>query len=65
LNHQRNGILLSIVDDGCGFNYDEVREKGLGLISMQERVQAIKGRLVITSNLGDGTKIEVHTAWKE
>jgi signal transduction histidine kinase len=65
LNRQRNGILLSIVDDGCGFDYDEVREKGLGLISMQERVQAVKGRLVIESNPGGGTKIDVYVPWKE
>jgi NarL family two-component system sensor histidine kinase LiaS len=65
LGHNRDGILLSIIDDGCGFKYEDVRDNGLGLVSMQERVQAVKGQLVITSNPGEGTRIDVRIPWKE
>jgi signal transduction histidine kinase len=61
------GIVLSIVDNGCGFEVNEVRRKGLGLVSIQERVQAVKGQLTITSSPGKGTRIDVRVAvtWKE
>jgi len=48
---------LSIKDSGAGFDQDERR--GLGLVSMQERVRAVNGNLAIKSKPGDGTQIEV------
>lgn len=67
ISRERAVIHLSIVDDGCGFKFDEVRDKGLGLVSIQERVQAAKGELVITSNPGAGTRIDVRlpVTWRE
>jgi signal transduction histidine kinase len=48
---------LSIKDSGTGFEPTERR--GLGLVSMQERVRAVNGVLTIKSQPGDGTQIEV------
>ena len=49
-----DGIALTIVDDGVGFDVDAVWGRGLGLISMQERVEAIGGTFEIRSILARG-----------
>jgi signal transduction histidine kinase len=52
------GLVLSIVDDGMGFDVDGVWGKGLGLVSMKERLEAIGGSLEIHSRPGAGTRVE-------
>jgi PAS domain S-box-containing protein len=53
-------IVLTIEDDGLGFVRQQVRGKGgLGLISMEERVRLVGGRLLITPRPGGGTRVEV------
>jgi PAS domain S-box-containing protein len=53
-------IVLSIWDDGVGFDPAAVRRKpGLGLVSMEERVRLIQGELSLNSQPGRGTVIEV------
>jgi signal transduction histidine kinase len=54
-----DGIALTIVDDGVGFDVDAVWGRGLGLISMHERVEAIGGTFAIRSSPGAGTRLEV------
>ena len=39
-----HGLTLTVTDDGGGFDVDEVWGKGLGLISMNERVEALGAR---------------------
>ena len=52
------GIELRVVDDGCGFEAAEtLKAGGLGLVSMQERVRPLGGRLEISSRPGTGTEI--------
>ena len=52
--------LLTISDDGRGFDPDTVRRAGrhLGLVSMRDRAAGIGGRLTVTSSPGRGTTIE-------
>lgn len=51
-------IQLVITDQGAGFDVEEAkRDGGLGLLSMQERVNLVKGRLSVESKPGNGTKI--------
>jgi signal transduction histidine kinase len=54
-----DGIALTIVDDGVGFDVDAVWGRGLGLISMHERVEALSGTFEIRSSPGAGTRLEV------
>ena len=54
-----DGIELTIVDDGVGFDVDAVWGRGLGLISMHERVEALGGTFEIRSSAGAGTRLEV------
>jgi signal transduction histidine kinase len=51
-------LLLTIVDDGVGFDV-KAANHGLGLISMAERVEQVGGTLEIDSHPGRGTRIEV------
>lgn len=54
------GIGLIIEDKGDGFDLDEARKKGgLGLISMEERVRLVNGKLDIRSTPGVGTTVDV------
>ena len=53
------GLALEIVDDGAGFDVENVWGKGLGLISMAERAEAIGGRLEIRSKPGSGTRLHI------
>jgi signal transduction histidine kinase len=50
-------MLLSVQDDGCGF--DTEREKGLGILGMKERVGRLRGRFSIDSAPGRGTVVRV------
>lgn len=51
-------VQLRVIDWGCGFDVDRARRKGgLGLISMQERVESLHGTLRILSRVGSGTEI--------
>ena len=53
-------IQLDVSDDGTGFDVEvALREKGLGLVSMQERVHQVHGILTIKSTEKFGTKILV------
>jgi signal transduction histidine kinase len=50
-------LLLSIQDDGQGF--DVRHSRGLGLLGMEERVAHLGGTLQLVSEPGSGTLISV------
>src|SRR6185312_10110977 len=53
-----NEICLSVRDSGAGFNSEAVNESlGLGLISMEERLELVNGTLYIDSRPNLGTTI--------
>jgi PAS domain S-box-containing protein len=54
------GATLVITDTGSGFEIDAARKKGgLGLISMEERVRAVRGDITIRSTQAKGTTVQV------
>jgi signal transduction histidine kinase len=55
-------IALTIVDDGTGFDVAAAWGRGLGLISMRERLDSLGGTLAISSSPGVGTRIDVDVA---
>jgi len=60
LKRADHDLLLSVQDDGIGFDPVEVRGKsGLGLSSIRERVRLIQGKISIESQLEKGTMITV------
>ena len=55
-----NSLCLTVSDDGRGFDPAEVRHKpGLGLSSMRERAQLVRGDFSITSQPGQGAVIRI------
>jgi signal transduction histidine kinase len=61
LRGEPSQLVLTVTDDGIGFDVAAVWGKGLGLISMQERVEAMGGTCEIHSQPGSGTRLEVIT----
>ncbi|HBH80361.1 MAG TPA: histidine kinase, partial [Nitrospira sp.] len=52
-------IGLSVTDNGTGFDVQDKssHQKGMGLISMQERLRLLNGCLNIHSRAANGTKV--------
>ena len=59
LTVQPDQIILSIRDDGRGFDLSESKEEGFGLIGLNERARLLGGLLKIQSGAGNGTQIDV------
>jgi signal transduction histidine kinase len=59
LNGVDDALALTVVDDGAGFDVDAEWGKGLGLISMAERVEAVGGTFRLQSSPGTGTRVEI------
>jgi signal transduction histidine kinase len=53
------GLTVSIIDDGAGFDVSTGFGRGLGLVSMNERLEAIGGTLRIRSAPGQGTRLRI------
>lgn len=51
-------LTLTVSDDGRGFEPAAEHERGVGLRSMQERIEALGGRLTIDSKQGQGTRVQ-------
>jgi signal transduction histidine kinase len=52
-----NHVILSIEDDGIGF--DPSRRRGMGILGMHERATRLEGAFVIDSSPGRGTRLRV------
>ncbi len=51
-------IQLVVRDAGAGFDVEEAKKnRGLGLVSMQERIHLVHGRFTVDSKPGKGTRI--------
>lgn len=65
LTKTRSAIRLLVSDNGCGFNTNsDLMERGLGFISMKERLHLVGGRINVYSKLLRGTRIEVSVPLK-
>jgi PAS domain S-box-containing protein len=63
-------IILRIEDDGKGFDIKDrmvsaIKEKRMGLRSMEERVRLLNGKMKIQSRPAEGTKIYIEVPYKE
>jgi signal transduction histidine kinase len=61
ISFEKDLITLHIRDNGVGFNTKGpfTPPSGWGLAGMRERVEAVNGRFILKSSLGEGTSIEV------
>jgi len=58
LNNDQHELLLSVTDNGSGFNMQSY-SRGLGLIGMRERVASLNGNLQLDSEPGKGVTITI------
>jgi two-component system, chemotaxis family, CheB/CheR fusion protein len=66
LSRTGKDLLLLIEDDGDGFDLGQARtRRGLGLVSMEERVRLAEGKFNISSQPGVGTQIQVYVPLPE
>lgn len=56
----QRGLTVTICDNGQGFDQSGNPNKGLGLLGMRARVEALRGRLEVTSSPHEGTAIVAH-----
>ncbi len=54
---ENNTLLLTVRDEGRGFETDEARGEGLGMVNIRERIHLCRGTVAITSQLGRGTTL--------
>lgn len=60
LNVNHGQVTMEIHDNGLGFDPDQARSDGhYGLVGMQERLAGIGGQLILESQPGQGTRLEV------
>jgi signal transduction histidine kinase len=59
-----DGLVLTVEDDGRGFDVETAWGTGLGLMSMSERVEVVGGTLQVRSQPGAGTRLEVKVPLK-
>jgi signal transduction histidine kinase len=63
LRRRPNTILMTIEDDGVGFDQDTLQDRdatrGLGLIGIRERVSQLRGTLRLETAPGAGTRLTV------
>jgi signal transduction histidine kinase len=52
-------IVVTVQDDGVGFDPSRAASRGLGLIGMEERVRELKGTMAISSKQDRGTLLEI------
>ena len=63
LQVENNEVILTIIDDGAGFDMQTLGlKKTLGLLGMKERTLMMGGRFEINSKAGEGTTIIVTTS---
>jgi signal transduction histidine kinase len=62
----KNLVTLNVQDDGIGFDPDELHPDasdqstgGFGLMGMRERVEQLRGTLLVESAFGEGTTLMV------
>lgn len=59
LLQNQNNLILTIKDNGKGFDAENTKKKTLGLLGMKERTLMIGGEYKITGTPGHGTSVEV------
>jgi signal transduction histidine kinase len=54
-----DALLINYIDEGPGFNSNEVKTDGIGIGSIHERVSLLRGKVKLDSAIGFGTKWKI------
>jgi len=65
LDASRERVLLTISDDGSGFDPTRANGDHFGLVTMREGVEAVGGRWQLDTHTGGGTRIEARLPLKQ
>jgi PAS domain S-box-containing protein len=66
LARDKGRVRMTVCDDGRGFDLKSARASdGVGLMSMEERVNVLRGSIDIDSHLGRGTEVRVEVPFEE
>lgn len=61
ISHVPPNMILETKDDGIGFVYNEKMKNanGIGLLSIQSRVEILNGRMIVSTQPGKGTQYKI------
>lgn len=62
LRCEEDGVRLQVMDDGKGFDPDEITSDHMGVCNMRERAEAVGGTFALNTRAGEGTQITF--TWK-
>jgi signal transduction histidine kinase len=57
LDYDPQAVILRVMDDGTGFDPSTLDGSGFGLSGMKQRIRALHGTLIVTSQRGAGTQV--------
>jgi signal transduction histidine kinase len=58
-------LVMAIQDDGAGFDTNALKNRGLGLMGMEERVRELGGTFTVTSQIAKGTAVRAEIPIRE
>jgi signal transduction histidine kinase len=58
VHRDQDGLAVTVQDDGIGF--EPGRDKGMGLLGMEERVERLGGKFSVESKPGSGTVLRIY-----
>lgn len=62
VSHQQNNLLITVEDDGTGFDSKDIKSKGIGLQNIESRIAYLKGTKDLVSNeKGTTYSVEIDT----
>lgn len=60
MRQSETGVVITISDNGCGFDPEGANKWGYGLGNMRERAELIEGKLYLYSRPGEGTTVTLY-----
>ncbi|MBL8100628.1 MAG: PAS domain-containing protein [Anaerolineales bacterium] len=57
INNTEEQLDLEIIDDGIGFDINQIQSGGFGMRTMRERAEILNGQLQVNSSHGSGTRV--------
>ena len=64
LDYRGRAILLTVMDDGNGFDSSRLDRSGFGVSGMRQRIRAVHGTFSVTSTPGKGTTVKAEVPWR-
>lgn len=59
LQYREQQLFLTVEDNGVGFDQNQPKQQGTGLINLKSRIDFLKGSIEISSSKGNGTSVYV------